>query len=81
MRAMTESLNMSPAPAVRCSSCEFAWNSAAMAEGLRVLGSCPKCGGELAFRGEPAAAVAADRSERVVPARTAPHLVLGIPRR
>jgi hypothetical protein len=70
-------------PAVRCTSCAFAWNSAAMAEGLRLIGSCPKCGGDLEFRepltevpGEPGAAPVTDQDGRV-----APHLVLGIPRR
>ena len=68
-------------PAVRCSSCEFAWNSAAMAEGLRLLGSCPKCGGGLEFQEDDL-----DRHRRVVlapaPAGAVdPHLVLGIPRR
>jgi hypothetical protein len=74
---------MSPEPAVRCSSCAFKWNSRAMAEGLRLLGSCPKCGGELRFAGDaqPAARepVAAERS--LAPRPVAPHLVLGIPRR
>lgn len=69
-------------PAVRCSSCEFAWNSAAMAEGLRLLGSCPKCGGGLEFRQEPAGdrgpLLSVPRATRLV---SAPHLVLGIPRR
>ncbi len=77
---------MTPEPAVRCSSCQFAWNSAAMAEGLRLLGSCPKCGGALEFRGGEAAvaerfdrgATAAGASPRT---EKAPHLVLGIPRR
>ena len=80
---MTESDHMSPAPAVRCSGCEFKWNSPAMAEGLRLLGSCPKCSGELIFAGdaEPAAPPA-PTEERFTPRReTAPHLVLGIPRR
>ena len=70
---------MSPAPAVRCTSCEFAWNSAAMADGLRLLGSCPKCSGELAFAAD---APTAERFDRPVPrVSAAPHLVLGIPRR
>ena len=81
-----EGAYMSPAPLVRCSGCGFAWNSAAMAEGLRLLGSCPKCDSALEFRDvDP-------RDERFtvpepvlnpVPAspETAPHLVLGIPRR
>jgi hypothetical protein len=70
---------MSPAPSVRCSGCGFSWNSSAMAEGLRLLGSCPKCGGELEFR------ETTSRDTRFEPVadtgRTAPHLVLGIPRR
>jgi hypothetical protein len=80
-----EAESMTPAPAVRCSSCQFAWNSAAMAEGLRLLGSCPKCSGTLEFRGGEAAV--AERFDRAagaaVPARAerGPHLVLGIPRR
>ena len=75
---MTESEDMSPAPAVHCSSCEFRWNSPAMAEGLRLLGSCPKCSGELIV----AADEATPANDRFTPAReTAPHLVLGIPRR
>jgi predicted RNA-binding Zn-ribbon protein involved in translation (DUF1610 family) len=70
---------MSPAPAVRCSGCGFSWNSAAMAEGLRLLGSCPKCGDELIFRD---ASLSEQRFEPVLAAGpTAPHLVLGIPRR
>ena len=70
---------MSPAPAVSCTSCNFAWNSAAMAEGLRLLGSCPKCGGELSFAGETPRAERFDRPMFAVAAE--PHLVLGIPRR
>jgi hypothetical protein len=70
---------MSPSPAVSCNSCGFAWNSSTMAEGLRILGSCPKCGGVLTFRD---AAAGEPRIKRriEIPAR-APHLVLGIPRR
>jgi hypothetical protein len=70
---------MSPAPSVQCTDCGFAWNSAAMAEGLRLLGSCPKCAGDLDFRDDDTLTA---RFETVVAARgTAPHLVLGIPRR
>ena len=75
---------MSPAPAVRCTSCQFAWNSSAMADGLRLLGSCPKCGGELSFAGDapaPERVERFDRSSDRVLASAAPHLVLGIPRR
>lgn len=72
--------DMSPAPTVRCSGCGFSWNSVAMADGLRLLGTCPKCSGELVFRDE---AHREDRFETTPSAsRTeAPHLVLGIPRR
>ncbi len=73
---------MTPVPAVRCCDCRFVWNSAAMADGLRLLGSCPKCGGELLFAKdatpEPRASATA---ERFSAEPTAPHLVLGIPRR
>jgi hypothetical protein len=72
---------MSPvAPAVTCDGCGFAWNSPAMADGLRALGQCPKCAGALVFAAVPAPGdvrVAAPAAR--VP--TAPHLVLGIPRR
>lgn len=85
---MTEPEGMSLVPAVRCSACEFHWNSRAMAEGLRLLGSCPKCGGELSFADDaapapPAPEPAPAAAERfTTPEReTAPHLVLGIPRR
>ena len=50
-----------------------------MADGLRLLGACPRCNGELSFTAD-------DRREHrfdAVPQRAvaAPHLVLGIPRR
>lgn len=50
-----------------------------MAEGLRLLGSCPRCGGELDFaETQPTdAGHASQQGEATV----APHLVLGIPRR
>ena len=69
---------MDQTPAVSCSGCGFAWNSAAMAEGLRLLGSCPKCGGVLRFRDDaPEPEPRATKTD----AAQAPHLVLGIPRR
>ena len=72
-------------PAVRCSDCAYAWNSAAMAEGLKLIGSCPKCGGELIFRDEvkvsgPFLDIEGD-AERAAEKGVAPHLALGIPRR
>jgi hypothetical protein len=68
--------------AVRCRGCGFTWHSAAMADGLRVLGACPKCKGELEFASNPDAAApeAAPSPEPAVTA-DAPHLVLGLPRR
>ena len=72
---------MSRSPAVSCRGCGFAWNSAAMAEGLRLLGSCPKCGGELAFHDRTAAEERIIRASSAADGTRAPHLVLGIPRR
>lgn len=65
--------------AARCRACAFTWNTPAMAEGLRVIGSCPRCRGELEFgaRAEPAPAPAEARHAR----EAAPHMVLGVPRR
>lgn len=79
MALNAEAVHMDRTPAVTCSGCGFGWNSAAMAEGLRLLGSCPKCGGGLVFNtGSPEPPTA----KRVRPAApAAPHLVLGIPRR
>jgi hypothetical protein len=65
--------------AVRCTGCAFTWNTPAMAEGLRVLGSCPKCGGELEFRDSAPAPPAASET-RDADVSAAPHMVLGIPR-
>jgi hypothetical protein len=71
-------------PAVTCLSCRFAWCSATMADGLRLLGSCPRCRGVLDF----ALSAPGLRADPVddVPDPTAgddrpPHLVLGLPRR
>jgi hypothetical protein len=67
-----------PAPAVHCLGCSYEWHSRAMAEGLRLLGTCPKCGGELAFADERPAQKAPESPKMDV---RAPHLVLGVPRR
>jgi hypothetical protein len=74
---------MERTPAVSCSGCGFTWNSAAMAEGLRLLGSCPKCGGALLFRTDeaPEEPRASRTGPAEKPSEVAPHLVLGIPRR
>jgi hypothetical protein len=72
---------MSDAFAVRCTGCEFTWNTAAMVEGLRVLGACPKCKGDLEFRDDAASAAPATAGGgRDGDVSAAPHMVLGIPR-
>lgn len=67
-------------PRVSCTSCTRTWNSLSMAEGLRRIGTCPRCGGELRF----ASAAGAD-GRTAVEAPHSPDLppsqVLGIPRR
>jgi hypothetical protein len=64
--------------AARCKDCGFTWNTPAMADGLRVLGCCPKCRGALEFGARSGFAPA----EGPVPPgpEAAPHMVLGIPR-
>ncbi len=76
MAEKPDAVPMSRSPAVSCTVCGFAWNSAVMAEGLRLLGSCPKCDGRLEFGSDAPPA----QDERLVGPQ-APHLVLGIPRR
>jgi hypothetical protein len=72
---------MSERFAVRCTGCGFTWNTPAMVEGLRVLGACPKCKGELEFRDDAlAGADVAAADVRDADASAAPHMVLGIPR-
>lgn len=68
-------------PAVSCSACARTWNSAAMAEGLRLLGACPRCGGALTFAADELAPSAMDQMVPQDAVALAPHLVLGIPRR
>ncbi|MTD42914.1 hypothetical protein GKE82_00990 [Conexibacter sp. W3-3-2] len=68
-------------PAVTCLDCGFTWNSAAMADGLRLLGTCARCGtGTLAFRDAPPSAPA-PQARATADHDGAPHLVLGVPRR
>jgi hypothetical protein len=62
--------------AARCIECAFEWRSAAMAEGLRVLGACPRCGGGLEFAGDAAPVTEEPEVQDMDPAR-----VLGVPRR
>jgi uncharacterized paraquat-inducible protein A len=66
--------------AVRCTGCEFTWNTPAMVEGLRVLGACPKCRGTLEFAEDAPAAAPAATETRDADVSAAPHMVLGIPR-
>ena len=47
-----------------------------MADGLRLIGSCPRCGGELAFAED----APGPADERAVP-DVDPARVLGVPRR
>ena len=47
-----------------------------MAEGLRLVGACPRCGGALTFAAD-SPSEAPERSTTAV----APHLVLGFPQR
>jgi transcription initiation factor IIE alpha subunit len=71
---------MRPAPRVRCGSCHHAWYGPTTAHGLRLLGECPRCGGELEFLTpeEPAEA----RMEMTDELRAAsPATILGLPRR
>ena len=75
-----DSSRVTAVPAVRCTGCAYTWNSPAMADGLRLLGSCPRCAGELAFR-DPAPRVERFTKTGKAAAATAPHLVLGFPRR
>jgi hypothetical protein len=71
---------MAVSPAVKCGDCGRTWNSPSLAEGLRLLGACPRCGGTLEFRDEAeSAAGPATPVEGRAPVE--PHLVLGIPRR
>jgi len=68
-------------PAVTCTGCERAWNSASMAEGLRLMGACPRCGGSLQFAADEGQATALEQLEPADAVALAPHLVMGIPRR
>jgi hypothetical protein len=68
---------MRPSPRVRCGGCAFEWFGATAAHGLRIVGSCPKCGGGLDF-------LVAEEEERATPAsdalhKLAPAAVLGRP--
>jgi hypothetical protein len=69
-------------PAVQCTACAYEWRSEAMADGLRMIGSCPRCGGELAFASAAPAAAIVDTPEQLAAdhdGRPA-HMILGMPR-
>ncbi len=64
---------------VSCTSCGRQWFGATVAEGLAVLGHCPRCGGEIAFAPEQAAGAAGDRRSELIAAGVQPWQVLGRP--
>lgn len=66
--------------AARCKACAFTWHSAQMAEGLKLIGSCPRCDGELEFGDKPKLQDDAT-AESAAQDGPAPHMVLGLPRR
>ncbi len=73
-------------PAARCLDCGSVWHSTLLVDGLRLIGTCPRCGsGTLEFRD--AAAPAEDATvSGPAPAKgdkpaAGPHLVMGVPRR
>jgi len=70
---------MDAAPVVTCTSCNRVWRSAAMAEGLRYVGACPRCGGELEFHDAPARQKPEPEVEALEGVE--PHRALGIPKR
>lgn len=78
--AGVESPGVNPTPSVTCAGCAFAWHSETMVHGLRIIGSCPRCGGGLVFADDAAAATAEPALPREADERP-PHAVLGIPRR
>ena len=70
-----------PSPRVRCDGCSFEWFGATASHGLRIVGSCPKCGAGLSFlvpeEEEPAAAAMPAGPDRL--RSLAPASVLGLP--
>lgn len=72
---------MRPSPRVRCRGCDFAWYGEASAHGLRIVGGCTRCGGELDFlEVAPEAPPAPTRAEgHDGLAGLSPAAVLGLP--
>jgi hypothetical protein len=60
---------------VTCTECGFEWFGPTAAHGLRLVGSCIRCHGELRFNDEPSLPAIAEQHDDL-PA----HLVLGNPR-
>jgi hypothetical protein len=68
-------------PTVHCVSCAYEWHSEAMADGLRLIGSCPRCDGELSFAAPAPVAIAVDAAmERAATDSRTPGMVMGVPR-
>jgi len=67
---------MRTSPQVRCRACDFEWYGATAADGLRIVGSCTRCGGELEFLTEQPSESPA-MSDQLV--GVAPAAVLGAP--
>lgn len=65
---------------VSCDSCLRTWHSQTMAEGLRLIGRCPRCSGALTWDDAAPSSVGAAPALGDGAVR-APHLVLGVPRR
>jgi hypothetical protein len=68
---------MRTSPRVRCRDCDFAWYGATVAHGLRVVGSCTRCGGELDFLADDEPVAMSPLTERL--AGLSPAAVLGTP--
>ena len=68
---------MRPVPRVQCEHCSFAWYGASAADGLRVVGTCPHCGGALTFLEPEAPTPSFAVAERL--AGVMPAAVLGPP--
>jgi hypothetical protein len=74
---------MAPSPRVRCDGCSFEWFGRITAHGLRVVGTCPRCGGVLDFLSEEIEeefAPAPDFTGHQLGDSVSPALVLGLPR-
>lgn len=82
-RAADEMKVSSPAaPAARCLDCNAVWHSTLLLDGLRLIGTCPRCGGgTLEFRDAATSAESGPASAKADKAAAGPHLVMGVPRR